>query len=206
MGQRQEVRCARLTRLCQHCPAVNATVNEPNAYPQRCTYLRIAVPDAESTDLQRHFARVNDFIATARAAGGRTLVHCSAGMSRSVSLALAYLISAEGTCSVFSSDGCICEQNDRFNVCQFCVPPFDMSLRGVGMTLVDAFRLIKTKRSIVAPNPSFMRQLAEYEAAERQRLGKPTAGPSLDLEKYAANRFGKVDSYVIEAYEESRFK
>lgn len=92
------------------------------------------------------------------------------------------------------------------NVCQFCVPPFDISLRGVGMTLVDAFRLVKTKRSIVAPNPSFMRQLAEYEAAERQRLGKPTAGPSLDLEKYAANRFGKVDSYVIEAYEESRFK
>jgi len=96
---------------------VNATVNEPNAYPQRCTYLRIAVPDAESTDLQRHFARVNDFIATARAAGGRTLVHCSAGMSRSVSLALAYLISAEGTCSVFSSDGCIREQNGRFNEC-----------------------------------------------------------------------------------------
>ena len=71
-------------------------MNEPNAYPQRCTYLRIAVPDVESTDLQRHFPKVNDFINAARAAGGKTLVHCSAGMSRSVSLALAYLIGAEG--------------------------------------------------------------------------------------------------------------
>jgi protein-tyrosine phosphatase len=145
-------------------------VNEPNAYPQRCTYLRVAVPDVESTDLQRHFSKVNDFITTARTAGGRTLVHCSAGMSRSVSLALAYLISVEG------------------------------------MSLIDAYRLIKSKRSIVAPNPSFMRQLTEYEGTERQRTGNLTTGPSLDLEKYAANRFGKVDSYVLETYEESRFK
>jgi len=165
--------------------AVNATINEPNAFPQRCSYLRVAVPDVESTDLRRHFSKVNAFISAARAAGGKTLVHCSAGMSRSVSLALAYLIAAEG------------------------------------MPLIDAFRLIKSKRSIVAPNPSFMRQCAEYEVEQQQQQQQQTktahggsgggsrvavGGPSVDLEAYAANRFGKIDSYIVEAYEVSRFK
>jgi hypothetical protein len=31
-------------------------------------------------------------------------------------------------------------------------------------------------------------------------------GPSMDMEKYAANRFGKCDSYTLAAYEESRLK
>jgi protein-tyrosine phosphatase len=110
---------------------VNATVNEPNHFPARCVYLKVAVPDVESTDLQRHFARVNDFVSKARSAGGKVYIHCSAGMSRSVSLVMAYLIGVEN------------------------------------MALIDAFRLVKSKRSIVAPNPSFMRQLAEYEVVTR---------------------------------------
>ena len=68
------------------------------------------------------------------------------------------------------------------------------------MSLIDAFRLVKSKRTIVAPNPAFMRQLGEYEVSLRG------GAVSMDLEKYAANRFGKSDSYVLEAYEQSRLR
>ena len=60
---------------------INATVNEPNAFPERFEYLRVAVPDVESTDIARHFGKAVGFVGEARAAGGGTLVHCSAGMS-----------------------------------------------------------------------------------------------------------------------------
>ena len=66
-----------------------------------------------------------------------------------------------------------------------------------GMALIDAFRLVKSKRSIVAPNPSFMAQLAEYEVHLRGGT------PSIDLVKYSANRFGKTESYVVEQYKKT---
>ena len=72
------------------------------------------------------------------------------------------------------------------------------------MRLIDAFRLVKSKRTIVAPNPAFMRQLCHYEVAQQQgwQISRGQGGgdsgiaaqlsPSLDSDKYAANRFGKV--------------
>ena len=172
---------------------INATANMANAFPDLCTYLRVAVPDTEATNLARHFTKAVDFIDGARTAGGKVLVHCSAGMSRSVTLVLAYLLtcpnSSTGTPeSIGGGD----------------------SAHSRPMRLLDAFRLVKSRRTIVAPNPAFMRQLCEYEMAEQKRWnarggggGAGPAGlcPSLDIDKYAANRFGKCDSYVIDLYQ-----
>ncbi|RZF47799.1 hypothetical protein LSTR_LSTR006063 [Laodelphax striatellus] len=54
--------------------------------------LRIPVLDNLSEDILTHLHRVADCINEIKCKGGRTLVHCVAGVSRSASLCLAYLI------------------------------------------------------------------------------------------------------------------
>ncbi|KAG8194825.1 hypothetical protein JTE90_017264 [Oedothorax gibbosus] len=57
-------------------------------------YLCIQVPDSPDENLSRHFSRCNDFIHRARSTGGNVLVHCLAGVSRSATIAAAYVMCA----------------------------------------------------------------------------------------------------------------
>ncbi|KNE56300.1 hypothetical protein AMAG_02124 [Allomyces macrogynus ATCC 38327] len=60
-------------------------------------YLKIPLDDVPSARIDLHFQQALDFINSARAMpNGRCLVHCFAGVSRSTSLVLAYLMSAQG--------------------------------------------------------------------------------------------------------------
>ena len=71
-------------------------------------------------------------------AGGRVLIHCQAGVSRSSTLAIAYVMA-------------------RSN-----------------LAMLDAFRFVKSRRPIVAPNFNFMGQLLEFETALKHgRTGAP---------------------------------
>lgn len=58
----------------------------------RRAHVQICVEDLESADLGAHFDAVADRIAREARKGGRSLVHCVAGVSRSPSLVLAYLV------------------------------------------------------------------------------------------------------------------
>lgn len=55
-------------------------------------YLRINAQDRAGVNLAAHFDEVADLIEEVRLAGGSSLVHCVAGVSRSASLCLAYLM------------------------------------------------------------------------------------------------------------------
>ena len=57
----------------------------------RC-HVQVCVEDKETANLSAHFDAVADRIAREARRGGRTLVHCIAGVSRSPSLVLAYLV------------------------------------------------------------------------------------------------------------------
>ncbi|XP_073843604.1 dual specificity protein phosphatase 18 [Musca autumnalis] len=59
-------------------------------------YLRINIADRPSAELSKHFDEVADMIEEVRQNGGKTLVHCVAGVSRSASLCLAYLMKYQG--------------------------------------------------------------------------------------------------------------
>jgi len=61
--------------------------------------------------------------------GGHILIHCQAGVSRSSTIAIAYIMA-------------------RSN-----------------LAMLDAFRFVKLRRQIVAPNFNFMGQLLEFETA-----------------------------------------
>lgn len=77
---------------------INATTeqelpNTPLPSDETTGYLRIPVKDNREADLDRYFDEVADRIELeSQRTGGVTLVHCVAGVSRSASLCLAYLI------------------------------------------------------------------------------------------------------------------
>lgn len=69
----------------------------PNViYIQEFTYHIISISDEPTTRLCNHFTECLDFIHTAIEGGGEVLVHCFAGVSRSASVVIAYLMRYRG--------------------------------------------------------------------------------------------------------------
>jgi dual specificity MAP kinase phosphatase len=66
------------------------------APPPGVAHLRQPLADVESEDVSAHFDAALAFIDAAAKARTRVLVHCGAGVSRSASLVIAYLIRANG--------------------------------------------------------------------------------------------------------------
>ncbi|MCI4393351.1 hypothetical protein PGIGA_G00156560 [Pangasianodon gigas] len=61
--------------------------------PQR--YKRIAVEDSHTADIGSHFQEAIDFIDEVKREGGKVLVHCEAGISRSPTICMAYLMKTQ---------------------------------------------------------------------------------------------------------------
>lgn len=59
---------------------------------RRLSYMRCALKDRIDADIGQHFPGACDFISRARETGGRVLVHCRAGMSRSATIVVGYLM------------------------------------------------------------------------------------------------------------------
>eukprot|EP01087_Luapelamoeba_hula_P011934 TRINITY_DN3314_c0_g1_i1.p1 TRINITY_DN3314_c0_g1~~TRINITY_DN3314_c0_g1_i1.p1 ORF type:complete len:204 (+),score=35.23 TRINITY_DN3314_c0_g1_i1:45-614(+) len=63
----------------------------PGTFTDECR-IHINVTDEPSTNLSPHFVRTSEFIHNARINEGRVYVHCAAGISRSSTITLAYLM------------------------------------------------------------------------------------------------------------------
>ncbi|KAH3757200.1 Dual specificity protein phosphatase 14 [Pelomyxa schiedti] len=76
---------------------LNATSEVPNFFDgdTRFTYCRLGLDDSYDEDLLCHADTICNFINTAKANNGAVLVHCQAGISRSASAVLIYLMKQE---------------------------------------------------------------------------------------------------------------
>ncbi|KAF4043426.1 Dual specificity phosphatase catalytic domain [Phytophthora infestans] len=64
----------------------------PASFPDEFCYFNIRLRDHSSQDIARHFYSMFDFIERARESGGRIFLHCIKGISRSPTMAIAYLM------------------------------------------------------------------------------------------------------------------
>ncbi|XP_061624534.1 dual specificity protein phosphatase 18 [Phyllopteryx taeniolatus] len=78
-------------------------------------YIHIPLSDSPSTPLGDHFDEVADQIQHVARHGGRTLVHCNAGVSRSAALCMAFLVKHHGATLV--------EAHARLKACRPMVRP-----------------------------------------------------------------------------------
>lgn len=102
---------------------------KPASYsiPPGFQYKHLEAADNGIQNLRQFFEEAFDFIDAAKKAGTGVLVHCQAGISRSPTIAVAYL------------------------------------MKHYLMAMAEAYKFVKTKRSIISPNLNFMGQLWEFE-------------------------------------------
>jgi len=66
------------------------------AFPGKFSYKHVGADDVPNYNMSRHFDHAADYVHNAIQNGGTVFIHCAAGISRSVTLALAYLMKHEG--------------------------------------------------------------------------------------------------------------
>ncbi|XP_041485385.1 probable rhodanese domain-containing dual specificity protein phosphatase [Lytechinus variegatus] len=75
---------------------LNVSMECQNAFPKSFEYLQVKVEDESTEQLSPHLERAAKFIAGAINGGGRVLVHCVQGKSRSSTCTIAFLMSYRG--------------------------------------------------------------------------------------------------------------
>ncbi|VDO04354.1 unnamed protein product [Rodentolepis nana] len=65
---------------------------EMSPHVASCRFLRIPIHDNGKADIVQYFDKAFAFLDSAKRSGGRVLIHCFAGISRSPTLAIAYLM------------------------------------------------------------------------------------------------------------------
>lgn len=73
---------------------LNCCWEMPNFFPDKFEYLNMPVDDLAGTLLRPFFPITTSFLAQAKQNGERVYVHCAAGVSRSTSVVMAYLVAA----------------------------------------------------------------------------------------------------------------
>lgn len=106
---------------------LNVSYNSPKHFESGFEYKKICVLDDHHADLLSQLNSAIEFIDSVKQKGGCTFVHCVAGISRSATVCIAYLMKH------------LCWELQR------------------------AFDFLKSRRSCVAPNLSFMGQLLAFE-------------------------------------------
>jgi len=107
---------------------LNVTAVSPTyQMSSKITYKQLPAADNGYQNLKQYFDEAFEFIDKAKNCGGSVLIHCQAGVSRTPTIAVAYLI------------------------------------KYFTMTMVDAYKFVKSRRSIISPNLNFMGQLLEFE-------------------------------------------
>lgn len=71
---------------------INVSTTCKNHFEEKFTYMNIPIDDNDTADLAAWFARSITFIDSVKDQSGKVLVHCHAGVSRSATICLAYLM------------------------------------------------------------------------------------------------------------------
>ena len=112
-------------------------------------YMHINEYDIETTDIKKHFYKTNTFIHRAITQNKNILIHCTLGVSRSVTILIAYLLWIYYLCD---------KEKNAFGITQSEISIYKKKYR-----LNDIINYIRTHRFQINPNRGFITQLKKYE-------------------------------------------
>uniref|UniRef100_A0AAZ1XV11 Dual specificity phosphatase 19b n=1 Tax=Oreochromis aureus TaxID=47969 RepID=A0AAZ1XV11_OREAU len=75
---------------------LNVAYGVDNLFPDKMVYKTLQILDLPETEITSYFEECSSFIDQTREQGGVLLVHCNAGVSRSSSIVIGYLMLREG--------------------------------------------------------------------------------------------------------------
>ncbi|MED6292551.1 hypothetical protein CHARACLAT_001458 [Characodon lateralis] len=75
---------------------LNVAYGVTNLFPDQMVYKTFQILDLPETDITAHLEECSSFIDQAREQDGVVMVHCNAGVSRSSSIVIGYLMLREG--------------------------------------------------------------------------------------------------------------
>ncbi|CAM4513577.1 unnamed protein product [Leuciscus chuanchicus] len=81
--------------LCAVTHVLNVSYGVQNVFPDHFTYKTVTMMDIPETDITSNFPECFEFIKEASQQDGVVLVHCNAGVSRSASVVIGFLMSQE---------------------------------------------------------------------------------------------------------------
>ena len=133
------------------------------------TYKQLIADDNGLQNLRQFFEEAFEFIDLAKSNSSGVLIHCQAGISRSPTIAVAYL------------------------------------MKYYPMAMSDAYKFVKTKRSIISPNLNFMGQLWEFEQGLRPCNSEPNEhlGSSSSPKASPSHSSSMTNSYSTSALTDS---
>jgi protein-tyrosine phosphatase len=123
-----------ISLLCDQTP--------PNLNPYGIEHYFFKIKDEPNIRIDALFYKTSNIILRSVLKGHNVLVHCRAGISRSVSIVIAFFLS-----------------------CLMCYPKLVRPYisKSESSWTMSILKYIQSKRSIVGPNPGFIQQLVEYE-------------------------------------------
>ncbi|XP_063801757.1 dual specificity protein phosphatase 22-A-like [Pseudophryne corroboree] len=154
-------------------------------------YLCVAASDSSSQNLIQHFKKCIKFIHECRLRGGGCLVHCLAGVSRSTTIVVAYLM----TVTRFGWEDCL----SAVKSARSYVGPnlgFQQQLQEYEITLVKEYRmwlLQEYGRNLFNDQDKVQQLLSQQEQQERLRetqnhwINRPEINYSLPYKAYGSN-------------------
>lgn len=92
VGSQQHAQSKQILEQLQITHILNITATCPNWYPGAIQYRNIQIKDTWNQNISSYFEDSFAFIDSAKQSGGHVLVHCVAGISRSPTIVIAYLM------------------------------------------------------------------------------------------------------------------
>jgi len=145
-------------------------------------YARIPLDDVESSNIGSYFQAAADFIDqcnpkyTTSSTQNRILIHCAAGISRSSTTVISYLIQRSIDWNPVEKD-CLNMIRNRSEIDKQVSGELDK------LTLAVAYFHVKSCRSLIAPNDGFVEQL---EKLEKQHHGGKSSRAYIPHSQYFA--------------------
>ncbi|TPX67802.1 hypothetical protein CcCBS67573_g07388 [Chytriomyces confervae] len=92
LAQLQQLKITHILNVTGMHHADGERMRHPNRFPADFTYHNIVIADEMDTRIIEQFDEALEFISSALQQGGRVLVHCEAGISRSSTIVIAFLM------------------------------------------------------------------------------------------------------------------